>query len=428
MKENRKKRSMTEMLAQKDGHQQDHLQNDDKLSSESEGYVTKVRSGTSRRKPVYYHSGTPSSKAGRKYHPLGTKRYAHRISPSFEKVPHGYEVSSHVIKRAKEIEANLDSRYPCFKKIMLHTHVDYQYRLNLPMLFAKKNMPIHDAMCILEDEDGELYETMFCPGDKLFFRAGWKNFVIDHKLLEGDAVVFQLIAPCKFKVFIVRSPTSGEVDRTSVLSQVDESINGQESGEQLIKEKEKDASEHEKSDVFVDFQNFSVVFEGVALDSDFKVPDIRRKYYELCLSQKSFLHAGLVKAISRSSVVDIISDTVRIANDLKGSTFVTSISKFKLWDQTLGGFEILGMKVGFLRAHASKLICLEEQVEDTPTVKKYKEAMIQYDLEGEKMMSIEAKLREAQQEREKLRSEFATLNKQIQAEGSRFLKEANAPW
>ncbi|CAI9104347.1 OLC1v1003000C1 [Oldenlandia corymbosa var. corymbosa] len=386
-------------------------------------------------------------KAGPNYYPLRPRRFIHEVSQRFGKVPKGYEVSSDVIKRAKEIEANLDPQFPCFKKIMLRTHLGNAYSLNLPMAFVRKNMPPHEAVCTLEDEDGELWETMFCFGEIHFFRAGWKEFAVDHNLLEGDAVVFQLVAPCKFKAFIVRSTRSGEVDETPKLSQSDENINGKESGKshsQYISQsdeningkesgevregKGKDSRGHEKSTVFVDLQNFNVIFKGVALDSNFKI-DVRHDYYDLCLSQNSYLHVGLLEAISDSFAVDIISDTVKIAKAIKSSNITTPISKFKLWDQALERFEKLGMKVGFLRARASKLMDLAEQVKDTPNVKRYKEALMQYDIEGEEIRTLEAKLWEVQQEREKLHSEIEILKKQVLGEGSKFLEEAYyAPW
>lgn len=38
--------------------------------------------------------------------------------------------------------------------------------------------------------------------DKTGLSGGWRGFSIAHKLLEGDALVFQLIKPCKFKVIL----------------------------------------------------------------------------------------------------------------------------------------------------------------------------------------------------------------------------------
>lgn len=71
----------------------------------------------------------------------------------------------------------------------------------LPAAFGKMYMPKHDEMCILEDEDGEEYKAKFLA-DKLGLSGGWRGFAIAHKLLEGDAVVYQLVGTCKFKVYI----------------------------------------------------------------------------------------------------------------------------------------------------------------------------------------------------------------------------------
>lgn len=60
-------------------------------------------------------------------------------------------------------------------------------------------MPKCDVIFILEDENGRKYEANFLS-EKGGFSGGWKNFAQVHNLSIGDAVIFQLVAICKFKV------------------------------------------------------------------------------------------------------------------------------------------------------------------------------------------------------------------------------------
>lgn len=38
--------------------------------------------------------------------------------------------------------------------------------------------------------------------------GGWRAFALDHKLDDGDALVFELVEPTRFKVYIVRVSSS----------------------------------------------------------------------------------------------------------------------------------------------------------------------------------------------------------------------------
>ena len=53
----------------------------------------------------------------------------------------------------------------------------------------------------LEDEEGDEYPTVFLAR-KTGLSGGWKRFSVAHNLVDGDALVFQLIRPTKFKVII----------------------------------------------------------------------------------------------------------------------------------------------------------------------------------------------------------------------------------
>lgn len=51
----------------------------------------------------------------------------------------------------------------------------------------------------LVDEEGNEYETIYLAR-KTGLSGGWKGFAVAHDLVDGDAVVFQLIKPTTMKV------------------------------------------------------------------------------------------------------------------------------------------------------------------------------------------------------------------------------------
>jgi len=74
----------------------------------------------------------------------------------------------------------------------------------LPTHFCSIHMPKRDEWMILEDENGEDSRTLFLSG-KTGLSAGWRGFSIEHQLEDGDCLVFQLVQPTRFKVYIVRA-------------------------------------------------------------------------------------------------------------------------------------------------------------------------------------------------------------------------------
>ena len=71
----------------------------------------------------------------------------------------------------------------------------------IPRSFCRDHMPKNDTWIVLEDENGKKFRTKYLPGQE-GLRGGWKTFSVDHKLLEGDVVVFHKVMPSKFKVVV----------------------------------------------------------------------------------------------------------------------------------------------------------------------------------------------------------------------------------
>lgn len=54
-------------------------------------------------------------------------------------------------------------------------------------------------MITLVDEEGDEFETKYLA-EKTGLSGGWRGFAIYHELVDGDALVFQLVSRTEFKV------------------------------------------------------------------------------------------------------------------------------------------------------------------------------------------------------------------------------------
>ena len=70
------------------------------------------------------------------------------------------------------------------------------------MKFCKQHLPKTVYNMILEDENGSEYEAVYI-GNRSGLSGGWRAFALDHKLDDGDALVFELAEAARFKVIYV---------------------------------------------------------------------------------------------------------------------------------------------------------------------------------------------------------------------------------
>ncbi|WCJ17653.1 B3 domain-containing protein At3g19184 [Euphorbia peplus] len=107
------------------------------------------------------------------------------------------------IDKAEKLQSGLEPEYPSFIKPMLQSHVTGGFWLGLPHHFCMEHLPSRDEFITLEDENEDESETKYLAA-KNGLSAGWRGFAIAHDLVDGDALVFQLVTPIKFKVYIIR--------------------------------------------------------------------------------------------------------------------------------------------------------------------------------------------------------------------------------
>ncbi|XP_008662020.1 B3 domain-containing protein Os06g0194400 isoform X1 [Zea mays] len=108
------------------------------------------------------------------------------------------EARSYAICKAEEVEQELDSSFPVFIKPMTQSHVTGGFWLGLPNHFCRKYLPKRDETITLLDEDDNESYTLYLAL-KRGLSAGWRGFAIQHKLVDGDCLVFQLTERTKFK-------------------------------------------------------------------------------------------------------------------------------------------------------------------------------------------------------------------------------------
>ncbi|KAK3024517.1 hypothetical protein RJ639_043709 [Escallonia herrerae] len=391
------------------------------------------------------------------------------------------EASNHLqaklpLERAKEVQANLASDFPSFMKSMLPSHVAGGFWLSFPKRFCDLHLPRHDDTVILVDDCGKEYETKYLI-DKNGLSGGWRGFSIAHKLLDGDVLIFQLIGPCKFKVYIVRANGLTEIDGVVGLKNLDASaepmekdqlgqdkkIHGpmaekcldsvsvgihqhssQEKGMEVLNgDHGKEADQFGDDNVDIDselsegirfskstidlkdvkrIEDFNILIDGLIIDSE--VPKhLRTKYYELCCSQKTFLHDHLLEGLNIKLAAGIISETVNIADGIRACKNTTSRDNFEIWDKTLRGFEELGMNVGFLRSRISRLVGLLFEPREAIESKRLEQVRA-----AEEIKNIESKLYNLKEVIKNLDAEIEALKLDGEALELRFHEVANASW
>ncbi|CAK9318075.1 unnamed protein product [Citrullus colocynthis] len=417
---------------------------------------------------------------------------------------HDLQAQSVVMARAKEVQEKLSPSYPSLIKVMLPSHVTGGFWLGLPKGFCDSHLPKQDTAMVLEDESGLLYETKYLS-EKTGLSAGWRGFSMAHKLLQGDVIVFHLVMPNKFMVYIVRSNAAAEVD--GALGRKYEACNKQKplyrkenvphiKEEQItldvvnskgtsivpklpVKEEEEEEEEEEESynpvslamdiheeheqtnshvlldtemmpvldesenerksfgsnsmngirlsDSTLDFDkvnslnDFTISVNGLIIDSEFS-SYIRTKYYELCCSQKSFLHDHILEGLNYKLVSGIISETINIADAIRACKITTSKEHLVTWDKTLTAFEGLGMNVGFLRVRINQLLTLSLKPE------KKREAELKRDSIQEEIRILLTKIMEGRATVRQLEAEIRSLDTDIEHMDKLFKEVASAAW
>ncbi|PSR95005.1 B3 domain-containing protein [Actinidia chinensis var. chinensis] len=169
-------------------------------------YATEPRRSSRARNPVpsYRDDVGIELPSLRRRSKLNSSWASYLARPLHEVKTASYEERSQAFKCAEKLQSNLTSGKPSFIKSMVRSHVYSCFWLGLPTKFCEDHLPKTTVQMVLEEENGTEYEAVYI-GERTGISGGWRAFALDHKLDDGDAVVFELIEPTRFKVYVVRA-------------------------------------------------------------------------------------------------------------------------------------------------------------------------------------------------------------------------------
>lgn len=131
-----------------------------------------------------------------------------------------YEARMQAMQNAEKIVEELGSKHPSFIKSLVRSHVSSCFWLGLPTDFCRKYLPTEDTKMVLEDEKGEECDTVYIAV-RTGLSGGWRGFALDHKLDDGDALIFELVEPKRFKVHVTKAQDFEPVSKKKPLSNGD---------------------------------------------------------------------------------------------------------------------------------------------------------------------------------------------------------------
>ncbi|KAL4582305.1 hypothetical protein LXL04_006852 [Taraxacum kok-saghyz] len=411
--------------------------------------------------------------------------------------------------RAGEIQSSLGAHHPTFKKVMVKSHVVSCFWMGIPVPFSRSYLPIQDTLMVIEDENGQQCNVKYIR-HKHGLSAGWRRFAIVHKLVEGDALVFQLVESSKFKVYIVRANESKQVDgvdhdllnhnernklkarakmayiRSEPLKQSSmlkvnanpkggppnpyaeggppkqnveggppkENVEGgppkqnveggppkqnveggppkqnMEGGPPKAKRgpsKEAEGGPPKPNRPLQDlkaFKHFRIMVNNQCIDLELS-DEIRTNYFKLCTARKQIIHDDLAKGLYYKLVAGMIGETVNIANAIKNCKPTTPKEEFETWDSSLKSFQLMGMKVGFLRDRIRTLQKLTFESEDA---KKYAEAKEEKTRNEEMMKVLEATIADLKESNRKIDGILSAFEEKVEMFEVVFQEKVNEPW
>lgn len=115
-----------------------------------------------------------------------------------------YEERARAYKAAEKLQSSLQPGNPSFVKSMVRSHVYSCFWLGLPSRFCEEYLPKTLVGMVLEDENGAECDAVYI-GKRAGLSGGWRGFALERKLDDGDALVFELVEPARFKIYIIRA-------------------------------------------------------------------------------------------------------------------------------------------------------------------------------------------------------------------------------
>ncbi|XP_026413447.1 B3 domain-containing protein Os01g0234100-like isoform X2 [Papaver somniferum] len=171
---------------------------------------------------------------------------------------------------------------------------------------------------------------------------------------------------------------------------------------------------------FTNLDSFTIIVNDMLIDPEIS-EDVRSKYYELCRSQKAYLHEHLMEGPNRKIVTAIISDIVNIADAVRAIKLSTPTDIFEAWEKSLKFYKHVGMNVEFLLSRVG--IHLQQALAFD-----YNSAVIEENRLKEEMTAREAKILELRNASMSLERELTTLEGNREKHEAAFQSLVNSSW
>ncbi|KAM0878610.1 hypothetical protein ACQ4PT_034759 [Festuca glaucescens] len=227
-------------------------------------------------------------------------------------------------KRASEAQEKFPGEYPRFTKCMMPSNVLRVFWLHLSRDFCRSYLPQCNTSMTLEDEDGQMdYVNYLSARDGL--SGGWRGFAIDHSLKVGDTVVFELVEPTKFKVYIRRENESTTTE-DNVRSKEDPGVTTRDSSSAPGHDIDNLAGEEVVDDVDDDMEYPDSGIkdsDGITTRSSIDKPSVEREGYEEVKLEKD--HAS-EKMKALKSMMAALKDGLK-AVDVEVEELESSVKK-----------------------------------------------------------------------------------------------------
>jgi hypothetical protein len=178
------------------------------------------------------------------------------------------------------------------------------------------------------------------------------------------------------------------------------------------------------------FSNFNIIVDRLVIDCKFH-DHLRRTYYELCCSQKAFLHKHLLKQLNLTLVVGVILETVNIAEGIRACKAEASSScgeDLLIWKKTLESFELLGMDVAFLLKRVNALLGLEARSRTLSECQKFKELRFERAHAADRVKALELRLSGVRGVLQKMDADMKEMESSVKKGGVSLQQLATAPW
>ncbi|KAF7840852.1 B3 domain-containing protein [Senna tora] len=274
-------------------------------------------------------------------------------------------------ERAKEVQANLPLKFPSFTKLMLPSHV-YIVRHDCPnevdialsLLDLEGSMKHHDSV---ENDPNNV--PMICDA----------NQPDDQTIEDDEDLGSEILGGIRLS------------ESTITFQQV------------------------------TSIENFNIIVNGLVIDSELS-QHLKTKYYELCSSQRMFLHENLLEGLNCKLVSGIICETINIADAIRASKITSPPGGFTIWSKTLKAFEAMGMNIGFLLARLDQLMGLASKS------RRYEEARLERDRAEEERKVLEARIAEVKEIIDRLNGEIENSNMNFEKLEVVFQELAKSPW